>query len=148
MIQYKKGNLFDDRSEAFVNAVNTIGVMGAGIAAQFKQRYPEMYKQYKLDCQAQKVKLGKMNVFERPSDNPRVIVNFPTLEDWGDQSKLSDIEAGLVDLVDVVKQHDIQSIAIPPLGCGVGGLQWNDVKQLIEEAFENESVQVHLYQPI
>lgn len=148
MIQYKRGNLFEDGAEAFVNAVNTVGIMGAGIALQFKQRYPDMYKQYKLDCAEGKVQLGKMHVFVRTEDYPRYIINFPTLHHWQDQSKLTDIEAGLHDLVQVVKEHKITSIAIPPLGCGIGGLNWDDVKQLVENAFKDEDVHVHLYEPI
>lgn len=147
MIHYKQGNLFDDDAEAFVNAVNIVGVMGAGIARQFKQRYPEMFEQYEVDCEAGKVQLGKMHVFERAEENPRYVINFPTLRHWKDLSKLSDIKDGLDDLVEVVQQHQIQSIAIPPLGCGVGGLKWDDVRKLIEQAFTDIDVHVHLYEP-
>ena len=150
MIVYKKGNLLEDEAEALVNAVNTVGVMGAGIAKQFKEKFPEMFDKYKKACQQGEVKLGKMHVVPVETEvGKKYIVNFPTLEHWTDKSKLSDIEAGLEDLVRVVKEKEIKSIAIPPLGCGVGGLQWEDVRKLIEEAFAGlAEVTVHLYEPL
>src|SRR5690625_5223008 len=132
MIIYKQGDLFTDDAEAFVNAVNVVGVMGAGIALQFKKRFPEMFKDYEEACEKGELTLGKMHVYEQKEGTPRFIINFPTLYHWKDQSKLSDIEAGLKDLVKVVREKNIQSIAIPPLGCGAGGLAWKDVKSKIE----------------
>lgn len=150
MIIYKKGDLLTDEAEALVNAVNTVGVMGAGIARQFKKQFPAMFANYEKACRAGEVTLGKMHVV--PVDvagEEKYIVNFPTLVHWSDQSKLADIAAGLEDLVRVVEEREIQSIAIPPLGCGVGGLAWEDVRTLIEEAFEKvEGVRVHLYEPL
>lgn len=150
MIVYKKGNLLEDEAEALVNAVNTVGVMGAGIAKQFKEKFPEMFDKYKKACQQGEVKLGKMHVVPVEAEGgKKYVVNFPTLEHWTDKSKLSDIEAGLEDLVRVVKEKEIKSIAIPPLGCGVGGLQWEDVRKLTEEAFAGlADVTVHLYEPL
>lgn len=150
MIVYKKGNLLEDEAEALVNAVNTVGVMGAGIAKQFKEKFPEMFDKYKKACQQGEVKLGKMHVVPVETEvGKKYIVNFPTLEHWTDKSKLSDIETGLEDLVRVVKEKEIKSIAIPPLGCGVGGLQWEDVRKLTEEAFAGlADVTVHLYEPL
>lgn len=149
MIIEKKGDLLADPAEALVNAVNTVGVMGAGIALQFKKQFPEMYEQYKIDCERNGVKLGKMHVVQ-VEENPRKFVfNFPTLEHWSDQSTLSDIEDGLQDLVRIVEEKSIRSIAIPPLGCGVGGLEWEDVRARIISAFEQApEVAVHLYEPL
>lgn len=150
MIHYKRGNLLEDNFEALVNAVNTVGVMGAGIALQFKQKFPEMFDQYEADCRENRVKLGKMHVFKLHSQtsSPKYIINFPTLEHWSDQATLETIEAGLRDLVRVIKEQNIHSIAIPPLGCGIGGLKWEDVKVLIEQTFRDEDIQVHLYEPL
>lgn len=150
MIVYKKGNLLEDPAEALVNAVNTVGVMGGGIARQFKEKFPAMFVKYERACNSKEVKLGKMHVVKvRTDDGEKYIVNFPTLKHWSDLSKLEDIESGLKDLVRVVKENNIQSIAIPPLGCGVGGLKWDDVRPLIEAAFADElDVTVHLYEPL
>src|SRR5690625_17733 len=148
MVIYKQGDLFQDDAEAFVNAVNVVGVMGAGIALQFKKRYPDMFEAYEKACSDGELQLGKMHVYEREKDDRKYIINFPTLHHYRDKSKLSDIEAGLQDLVEVVKKHNIQSIAIPPLGCGAGGLAWEDVKQLTDEAFSKEDITVHLYEPM
>lgn len=140
----------EDSAEALVNAVNTVGVMGAGIARQFKQKFPDMFKIYEHDCQRGLVQLGKMHVVRVETETgSKYIVNFPTLEHWSDSSTLANIEEGLKDLVRIVKEKEIKSIAIPPLGCGVGGLKWENVRQLIEEAFRHvEGVTVHLYEPL
>lgn len=149
MIIYKKGNLLEDHAEAFVNAVNTVGVMGAGIARQFKQKFPEMFEQYEKDCQQGNVKLGQMHIYKRTSQtSPKYIINFPTLEHWSDQATLENIEKGLANLIQITKKLNIHSIAIPPLGCGIGGLNWADVKVLVEQTFANENIQVHLYEPL
>lgn len=150
MIIYKKGDLLADSAEALVNAVNTVGVMGAGIARQFKKQFPDMFIEYERACHANEVKLGKMHIVQtETSDGDKYIVNFPTLEHWTDQSELKHIEAGLKDLVKVLQEKEIKSVAIPPLGCGVGGLLWEDVRQLIEAAFSDvEDIQVHLYEPL
>lgn len=147
MIIYKRDNLLADEAEALVNAVNTVGVMGAGIARQFKKAYPEMFTEYKRACKAGEVTLGKMHVVKLTEG--KYIINFPTLAHWSDSSQLVHIESGLDDLIRVLQEEGIKSIAIPPLGCGVGGLAWEDVRQLIEEAFQDiEDVTVHLYEPL
>ena len=150
MIIYKKGNLLEDEAEALVNAVNTVGVMGGGIARQFKEKFPDMFVKYERACRNGEVKLGKMHVVKVDApEGEKYVINFPTLEHWSHQSKLEDIEKGLQDLVRVVKEKNIRSIAIPPLGCGIGGLKWDDVRPLIEKAFEHiEDVTVHLYEPL
>lgn len=149
MITYKKGDLLADSAEALVNAVNTVGVMGAGIARQFKKQFPSMFVEYEKACKAGEVTLGKMHVVKLDVDaGHKYIVNFPTLAHWSDQAELEHIEVGLADLVRIVQEKEIKSIAIPPLGCGIGGLVWEDVRQLVEEAFrEVTNVRVHLYEP-
>lgn len=150
MITNKKGDLFNDDAQAIVNTVNCVGVMGRGIALQFKKRYPNNYKAYKKACEQQQVVLGKMFVYQRESLlAPQFIINFPTKAHWRNQSHLHDIEAGLEDLVRVIKQHNIHSIAIPPLGSGLGGLPWQDVKKSIEVAMASlPNVDVRLYEPL
>jgi len=150
LIVYKKGDLLADSAEALVNAVNTVGVMGAGIARQFKKQYPEMFLAYEKACEAGEVELGKMHFVQVDTDDgKKYVINFPTLAHWSDQSELKHIESGLIDLVRIIHEKEIKTIAIPPLGCGVGGLQWQDVRQLIEAAFQNvDGVQVHLYEPL
>lgn len=143
------GNLLDADAEALVNTVNTVGVMGKGIALQFKRAYPEMFKAYAAACKRGEVQLGKVHVW--PTDamtGPRYIINFPTKGHWKARSKLRDVETGLVDLVEVVRELGVTSIAVPPLGCGHGGLRWSDVRPLIENAFESEAdVDVIVYAP-
>ena len=151
MIELAQGNLLEAKVEALVNAVNTVGVMGAGIALQFRQSYPEMFKAYEQACKAGAVSPGKMHVFEigKQGERPRWIINFPTKRDWREPSRLADVVAGLSDLVSQVRRLNIRSIAIPPLGCGLGGLDWDDVRPRIEQACtEMPDVQVLLFAPV
>jgi O-acetyl-ADP-ribose deacetylase (regulator of RNase III) len=149
MIEFKRGNLLEEQTEALVNTVNCVGVMGKGIALQFKQAFPENFKQYKKACDAQEVKPGEM--FTVSTDSvfyPRYIINFPTKRHWKGKSKLEDIQTGLKALVEEVQRHGIHSISIPPLGCGNGGLDWNIVKPMIVEAFaELPEVHVSIFEP-
>lgn len=149
MIEYTSGNILFADAEALVNTVNCVGIMGRGIALQFKNAYSENFKAYEAACQRQEVQPGRMFVFATGElANPKYIINFPTKRHWRGKSRLEDIEAGLVDLVNVVRQHDIQSIAIPPLGSGLGGLEWDDVKPRIEAAVQAlPSVRVLVYEP-
>jgi O-acetyl-ADP-ribose deacetylase (regulator of RNase III) len=149
MIIRAKGNLLEANVEALVNTVNCVGIMGKGIALQFKQAFPENFKAYAKDCKKGEVRLGKMHVFHTDSlFNPKFIINFPTKKHWKSKSKLKDIEHGLVDLVEVVKNNRIKSIAVPPLGSGLGGLNWQAVKELILSNFnELTDVELHLYEP-
>jgi O-acetyl-ADP-ribose deacetylase (regulator of RNase III) len=130
-IEFVHGDLLAADVEALVNAVNTVGVMGKGLALQFKQAYPSAYEEYRLACEADRVKLGTMHVVDVGG---KLIVNFPTKRHWRARSKLADIEAGLEDLVRVLSQRHVGSVAIPALGCGLGGLDWDDVRPLIEAA--------------
>lgn len=149
MIVLKRGNLLTDEVEALVNTVNCVGVMGKGIALQFKQAYPEMFTEYQKACRKDDVQPGKMHVVETKSlFNPKFIINFPTKRHWKNRSRMEDIESGLADLINVVKRLEIKSIAVPPLGCGNGRLKWSDVRPKIELAFEQiPNVEVHLYEP-
>jgi O-acetyl-ADP-ribose deacetylase (regulator of RNase III) len=136
MLEFKQGNLLEENAEALVNAVNCVGVMGKGIALQFKQAFPENFQQYKKACDAKEVQPGRM--FTVPTGklfNPKYIINFPTKRHWRDKSKIEDIQTGLKALVAEVQQLGITSIAIPALGCGNGGLDWVEVKPLIKSAF-------------
>ena len=121
--------------EAVVNPVNCVGVMGAGLALQFKKRYPEMFTDYKAAALRGFIQLGLVNCWACPSNSKfKYILNFPTKQHWKDPSRLAAVKDGLSDLVMWVQILDIKSIAIPALGCGLGGLDWHDVKPLIEEA--------------
>lgn len=148
VIHSVKGNLLEDSSEAYVNTVNTVGVMGKGIAFQFKQAFPDVFKQYEKDCRKGLVKIGKMHVVEvQGLATPKYVINFPTKEHWRHPSKIEYIEKGLIDLVKIVQELQIESIALPPLGCGNGGLNWYEVRPLIIEAFQPLNIKVHLYEP-
>ncbi len=149
MIEATQGNLLEADTEALVNAVNCVGVMGKGIALQFKQAFPENFAEYARVCKGKEMKPGRVMVFATGSMlNPKYIINFPTKRHWKDRSRMEDIEAGLVDLIAQVQRLNIQSIAIPPLGAGLGGLNWPDVKRRIEGAFaELPEVRVLLFEP-
>lgn len=149
MIKYKTGNIFDSETEALVNTVNCVGVMGRGIALQFKNKYPENFKAYSQACKNELVKPGKMFVFETEQlVMPKWIINFPTKRHWRGKSRIEDIELGLKDLVKVIQERKIRSIAIPPLGSGLGGLEWNEVRAQIESALTNlDGVNVLVYEP-
>jgi len=148
VIRFLRGNLFDSDAEALVNTVNTHGVMGKGIALEFKKRFPANYEFYRQACEQGQVQIGKMLVFPTQSLQPQYIINFPTKQHWRGRSKLEYIQRGLQDLVCVVQQQGIRSIALPPLGCGHGGLRWEQVKPLIEQAFASlPDVEVQVYEP-
>lgn len=148
MIEYKSGNLLDSEAEALVNTVNTVGVMGKGIALQFKQAFPDNFKAYEAACRHDEIRLGKMFVYHTGKlHSPRLIINFPTKRHWKGKSKIQDVADGLSDLVQVIRSENIRSIAIPPLGCGNGGLNWSEVKLLIERAIKGLDVQAFVYVP-
>ena len=149
MIEIQQGNLLKANAEAIVNTVNCVGVMGKGIALQFKQAYPDNFRQYAKACRVSEVRPGQMFVVSTGNlFNPRYIINFPTKRHWKGKSKIEDIQTGLKALIQEVKQLGITSIAVPPLGCGNGGLSWKTVKPLIESAFlELPNVQVLLFEP-
>ncbi|PZO60792.1 MAG: Appr-1-p processing protein [Phormidesmis priestleyi] len=149
MLKLKRGNLLEEKTEALVNTVNCVGVMGRGVALQFKRAFPENFKQYHKACNNSEVQPGSMFTVATDSLlNPQYIINFPTKRHWRQKSSLEDIQAGLLALVQEVQTLGIRSIAIPPLGCGNGGLSWSAVKPLIVQAFESlPEVEVVLFEP-
>lgn len=149
MISEADGNLLDSPVEALVNTVNTVGVMGKGIALQFKRAYPAMFKDYASATKRGDLAIGRMHVWHTGQlDGLRVIINFPTKRHWRGGSKLADIEAGLDDLVNVILKEQLRSIAVPPLGCGHGGLDWAEVEPLIRAKLAPlEDVDVRIYPP-
>jgi len=149
MIKYKHGDILQEDAEALINTVNCMGVMGRGIALQFKNAFPENFKAYKKACKSNEVQPGSMFVFETGQfTNPRYIINFPTKRDWRDKSRMEDIESGLKALVNTMHKYNIRSIAIPPLGSGLGGLDWSIVKPRIEAALQSFSnVQIIIFEP-
>jgi O-acetyl-ADP-ribose deacetylase (regulator of RNase III) len=149
MIELTSGNVLESNTEALVNTVNCVGVMGRGIAAQFKQKFPANFQAYSKACKAHQVRPGKMFIFKTGDLlGPAYIVNFPTKDHWKGHSKMQFIDDGLDDLVAQVEQLGIKSISIPPLGCGLGGLRWADVKPRIEQALKQvPSVKAYLFEP-
>ena len=148
MIDYVTGDVLAADSEALVNSVNCVGVMGRGVALQFKRKFPDNFKAYKVACDWGEVQLGRMFVFETGDLIPRYIINFPTKRHWRGNSRLDDIQAGLSALVAEIEQRQIRSIALPPLGCGLGGLKWPEVKPRIHVALaELPDVDTLVFEP-
>ncbi len=150
MIELTQGDILKVDAEALVNTVNCVGVMGRGIALQFRKAFPENFKAYEAACKTRQVQPGKMFIYDlNRLYTPRFIINFPTKRHWKDKSRIEDIKSGLADLIGVVQQQQIRSVAIPPLGCGLGGLNWEDVRPLIIEAFQSApEVTVLLFEPV
>jgi O-acetyl-ADP-ribose deacetylase (regulator of RNase III) len=153
MIHYTQGNLLDAEVEALVNTVNTVGIMGKGIALMFKEAFPENFRLYAAACKRGEVQIGRMFVTERPplagsSRGPRWVINFPTKRHWRDRTRPEWVQAGLADLTRLLQEKAIRSVALPPLGCGNGGLEWSAVRPLIEQALAGfPSVEVLVYEP-
>src|SRR6516164_7881000 len=132
MLEFKTGDILETDAEALVNTVNCVGIMGRGIALQFKNVFPENFKAYKAACDREEVQPGKMFVFETGTlTNPKYIINFPTKRHWRGKSRMEDIESGLEALAEEIRERHIRSVAIPPLGSGLGGLKWADVRMRI-----------------
>ena len=148
MIEYTTGNIFESNAEAYVNPVNCVGVMGKGLALQFKQNYPQMFRSYEIACIHGQVDPGKHHVYCTGIKRPAYIINFPTKRHWRDKSRLIDITYGLRMLNQVIAKHDIKSIALPPLGCGLGGLPWNQVGPIIERILQHSTAdRIIVYEP-
>jgi O-acetyl-ADP-ribose deacetylase (regulator of RNase III) len=149
MIQYKSGDILAEEAEALVNTVNCVGVMGRGVALQFKKAFPANFKAYEVACRRGEVEPGQMFVFEtKQLTNPRYVINFPTKRHWRGKTRLADIEVGLEALVDEIRRRRIRSIAIPPLGSGLGGLNWAEVRPRIERALQElPDVRVVVFEP-
>ncbi len=149
MIQYKAGDILAEEAEALVNTVNCVGVMGRGVALQFKNAFPENFKAYAAACKRNEIQPGRVFVFETGRlTNPRLIINFPTKRHWRGKSRLEDIDSGLLALAAEIRSRKIRSIAIPPLGSGLGGLDWLAVRQRIETALgELEHSRIVVFEP-
>jgi len=144
MIIYKTGDIFKSSAQVITNTVNCVGVMGKGLALAFKKQLPEMFQDYKAKCEKGEVNPGQPYIWE----NDRVqILNFPTKRHWKQNSLISDIEAGLEYLAKNYAEMGISSLALPPLGCGHGGLNWPDVKNLINKHLGPiEDLDVYVYE--
>jgi len=149
MMNFVQGNLFDAPVDALVNTVNTVGVMGKGIALMFKEAFPANFRAYEAACKDKSIHVGHVFVTENSAfKGPRWIINFPTKKHWRQPSRIEWIEAGLDDLRSFIEANQIRSIALPPLGAGNGGLDWKDVKERIIERLGNlQNVDVWVYEP-
>ena len=149
MIEYRTGDILTTNAEALVNTVNCVGIMGRGIALQFKNAFPANFKAYAAACKRGEVQPGRMFVFETGTlGNPKFIINFPTKRHWRGKSRIEDIDTGLVALAREIRDRDIGSIAVPPLGSGLGGLNWPDVRARIEAALRGfNDVEIVIYEP-
>ncbi len=142
-IEYKfNQDIFQSKTYAIVNTVNCVGVMGAGLAKEFKKRYPEMYKEYRKKCENNEIEIGKLHIF-RTLD--RLIINFPTKKHWKNNSNLEWIEAGLKNFVKNYKKWNIPSAAFPQLGTSHGKLDWNDVRFVMEKYLDSIDINVEIY---
>jgi O-acetyl-ADP-ribose deacetylase (regulator of RNase III) len=148
MIEFRTGDILQADAEALVNTVNCVGIMGRGVALQFKQAFPENFKAYEAACAREEVQPGRMFVFETGFlTNPKYIINFPTKRHWRGKSRIKDIDAGLKALVEEIRKRGIQSIAVPPLGSGLGGLAWTEVRPRIEAALGMPDVRTIVFEP-
>jgi len=146
MITYVKMNIFESPAQVIVNTVNTVGVMGKGIAKQYKTFYPEMFKEYQKYCEAKLLEVGKLWIYKTEN---KWVLNFPTKKHWRSPSKIEYIEKGLQKFVDTYEERGIRSISFPPLGCGNGGLNWdNEVKPLMEKYLKNIDIDVFIHLPM
>ncbi len=144
MIEYVKGNIFDSDADCIFNTVNCEGFMGKGIAYQFKERFPDNNRQYKEYCKEGKLRPGVLLIL---TEKGKTIVNFPTKDKWRNPSKMEYISDGLDEFIRVLPELRIKKVAIPPLGCGNGGLEWRDVKRLIEDKLRDCNTVIQLYEP-
>lgn len=148
MLTFTQGNLLEAQTEALVNTVNTVGIMGKGIALMFKERFPENFHRYESACRRKEVRVGKMFVTEPAElEGPRYIVNFPTKEDWRNPSRLEWIISGLDDLRRFLIEKNVRSVALPPLGAGNGGLEWPFVKSEVQKALADLPIEVIVFEP-
>ena len=150
MIHFVKGNLFDTQCEAIVNTVNCVGVMGKGVALQCKNEYPENYRSYRERCRKGELQPGTLLVLRDTSlrtGHQKTIVNFPTKTDWRLPSRYEYVDKGLSALRTFLQTGKVKSIAIPPLGCGCGGLKWEIVKVEIKNFLADLPVDIFIYEP-
>ena len=148
MIEYKTGDILAEEADALVNTVNCVGVMGRGVALQFKRAFPENFKAYAARCRRKEMQPGSVFVFETGRLSPRYVVNFPTKRHWRGKSRMADIESGLRSLAEEIRSRGIRSIAIPPLGSGLGGLDWVEVRIRMEEVLRIlDDVKIVIFEP-
>ena len=149
LIEYQRGDILQADVEALVNSINCVGIMGRGIALQYKNHFRENFLAYKIACEHGKVQPGQMFVFETGTlTNPKFIINFPTKRHWRGKSRIEDIDSGLKALVNEIRGRGIRSIAIPPLGSGLGGLDWANVRVRIEAALRDiEDAKIIVFEP-
>jgi O-acetyl-ADP-ribose deacetylase (regulator of RNase III) len=145
MIDFTKGDMFAHPVDARVNTVNCVGVMGAGVALAFKKRYPDMFREYQLECMANRIAPGKLHIWKAP--NGERIINFPTKRDWQDPSRYEDIASGLEALRNYLSEQGAISVALPALGCGHGGLDWSRVSAMIKEALSGLDAHIFVFEP-
>ena len=142
MIEYVHGNIFESKAKVITNPVNTVGVMGAGLALQFKQKYPNMFNMYQVACDNNLLTIGKLMLIK---ETDHTILLFPTKKDWRDPSQLSYIEAGLRKFVSMYEQKGVTSVAFSKLGCGLGGLKWEVVKPIMEKYLKPLPIVCYIY---
>src|SRR5207249_2061854 len=145
MVRTLVGNLFESKAQTLVNTVNTVGVMGKGVALEFKRRFPDMYEDYVRRCGRHEVQLGRPYLYRRVV--PPWILNFPTKQHWRSISRLSDIIAGLQYLDRHYREWGVTSLAVPPLGCGLGQLEWRVVGPTLYRHLARLDIAVELYAP-
>lgn len=149
IIKLIRGNIFDSKCEAWVNPVNCMGAMGAGLALKFKEKFPGNYRHFNKACRGCNILPGTIVKYNTDKEEPEYILNLTTKDHWENYSKLEYIISGMKALIQAIQFYDIESIAIPALGCGLGGLQWRDVKPIIENAFTDmNDLIVEIYEPI
>lgn len=149
MVEFRRGDILTADVETLVNAVNCVGIMGRGVALQFKKAFPTNFKAYADACARKEVQPGRMFVFETGFlGNPKYIINFPTKRHWRGRSRVEDIDSGLKALADEIRHRSIRSVAIPALGCGLGGLEWDQVRPRIEASFAPlQRVRIIVFEP-
>lgn len=149
MIRFTTGNIMESSAEALVNTVNTVGVMGKGIALQFKNAFPRNYRKYREACKRGELETGQILVVQDSNlfTGEKTIINFPTKQDWKNPSKNEYIASGLIALVSFLKKSNLKSIAIPALGCGNGGLDWQVVKPMLRGMLAELTIDIIVYEP-
>lgn len=146
-LEIVRGDLFDAKVDALIHPSNCVATFGGGLSRQFRNRFPEIVLPYQRACKSGSIRPGHIHVYDRETDSPRFIISLPTKRHWRDPSKIEDIATGLDALVDAVAALHIISVAIPPLGCGLGGLDWLDVEPLITAAAARMNARVVVYSP-
>ena len=147
MLTFASGDIFAQPADVLVNPVNCVGVMGRGLAAQFKRRYPAVFRAYREACRAGELRPGRVLLLPAGSARPCAIAHFPTKRHWRDPSRVEDIDAGLRHLATTIRRLRVPSIAVPPLGCGLGGLDWHTVRPLIAARLHGLDCAIAVFEP-